>query len=272
MNTQAEPYEVVIATYGRRQTTRSDVFLNHHLYGEPDGPIGMDYFVWVIRNAERTIVVDTGFSEHGGRVRGREQLIGVPQLFADIGVDPASSPIVIVTHAHYDHIGNLGVFPDSPIYLGGGELEFWRGPHRHRTLFGHSVEDAELEHLEAAMAGGRITTVTGRTWVAPGVEVLEVGGHTPGQCMVRVFTTEGWVLLASDAVHYYEELERDRPFTSVADLVGMYDAFDLIRAMLASGEVDRVVPGHDPDTIERSGATPERGGTIGVIGALVGVR
>ena len=68
-------YQVTIVKYGTRQTTRGDVFLNYHLYGEPDGPIGMDYFFWVVRNAERTIVVDTGFSAAGGANRKRTTLI-----------------------------------------------------------------------------------------------------------------------------------------------------------------------------------------------------
>ena len=42
-------HEVLIVRYGARTTTRSDVFLNYHAYGEPDGPMEMDYFFWVIR-------------------------------------------------------------------------------------------------------------------------------------------------------------------------------------------------------------------------------
>ena len=87
--------------------------------------------------------------------------------------------------------------------------------------------------------------------VAPGVVVEVVGGHTPGQCVVRVATSEGDVLLASDAVHFYEEYERDCLFTSVADLVDMYAAFDRIRRLLADGSISHLVAGHDPSTLQR---------------------
>jgi glyoxylase-like metal-dependent hydrolase (beta-lactamase superfamily II) len=87
--------------------------------------------------------------------------------------------------------------------------------------------------------------------VAPGIEVIELGGHTPGQSVVRVRTTAGTVLLASDAVHYELELELDRPFSSVSSVVDMYAGFDRIRAMRAAGEVDLVVAGHDPGTLAR---------------------
>ena len=60
-------HEVLIVRYGARTTTRSDVFLNYHAYGEPDGPMEMDYFFWVIQGDAGPVVVDTGFSRDAGR-------------------------------------------------------------------------------------------------------------------------------------------------------------------------------------------------------------
>ncbi|MFI5953940.1 N-acyl homoserine lactonase family protein [Cryptosporangium sp. NPDC051539] len=248
-------WQVTIAKYGRRATVRSDVYLNHHLYGEPDGPIGMDYFVWVIRNARRTILVDTGFSAHGGAVRGRDTVQTPDELFERL--DVGEQPTVLITHAHYDHIGNLDRFPGAPVVLARREFEFWTGPLRRKPLFHHSVEETELDHLARVVADGRATLFDGAYQVAPGVELLEVGGHTPGQSVVTVATSAGPVLLASDAVHYYEEYEREMPFTSVADLVGMYTAFGRIRSLVDAGEVEHVVAGHDPSTLARFGAGPD---------------
>jgi glyoxylase-like metal-dependent hydrolase (beta-lactamase superfamily II) len=268
--TPDEEYVVSVATYGRRSTVRSDVFLNHHVYGEPDGPIGMDYFVWVARSDRRTVVVDTGFSRHGGESRGRGLLVEVPELYARLGVDPGAAPEVVLTHAHFDHVGNLGLFAQSRVHVAAREVQFWTGPHRRKPLFHHSVEEDELDHLAEVVASGRAHLTAGRTWVAPGVEMIEVGGHTPGMSMVRVRTAVGWVLLTSDAVHYYEEYERAMPFTSVADIVGMYDAFDTIRAMVDAGEVQHIVAGHDPGTLARlvdtAGATVDDDGLVGTIG------
>ncbi|NYE18509.1 N-acyl homoserine lactonase family protein [Microbacterium immunditiarum] len=258
----SDQYVVTIARHGTRQTTRSDVFLNYSLYGEADGPIGMDYFVWVIRNAERTIVVDTGYSRRGAESRGRDVLIEVPDLFAKLGVDPASAPLVVISHAHYDHIGNLGHFPSSRFLISKKEFDFWNGPHAGKTLFHHSVEDSELDELRAIHAANRVDFFEDSVQIAPGVDAIEVGGHTPGQAVVVVNTSEGRVLLASDAVHYYEELDADRPFVSVADVVEMYDAFERIRRLVDSGEIAHVVSGHDPATLERF--TPAQGELAGI--------
>jgi glyoxylase-like metal-dependent hydrolase (beta-lactamase superfamily II) len=76
---------------------------------------------------------------------------------------------------------------------------------------------------------------------------------------VRVDTAGGPVVLASDATHFYANLQEDRPFAIVHSLPGMYAAFDRVRA-LAGGDDDRIVPGHDPLVL----APPRRGtGTRG---------
>lgn len=261
-----ETYEVVIARYGTRRTNRSDVFLNYPVYGEPDGPIEMDYFFWLVRNEARTIVVDTGFSRSGGDARGRTMLADPMELLSSLGVDVASGPTVVVTHAHYDHIGNLARFARSPIVVAEAELEFWNGPHGRRAQFHHSVEDEELAALDRAVDAGRVVTFGDRHTVASGVDVVRVGGHTPGQSMVVVETTAGPVLLTSDAVHYYEEYERDMPFVSAADLVEMYAGFDLVRSMVDTGQVRHLVTGHDPSTLATFGQPDRLASATAVIG------
>ena len=120
-----------------------------------------------------------------------------------------------------------------------------------RGQFAQTTKASELDHLRELRAAGRLT-LTGRAKViAPGIELIQVGGHTPGQAIVTVATAGGPVILASDAVHYYEELERDRPFSIVASLADMYAAFDQIRELAEAGA--RVVAGHDPHVAERFG-------------------
>ncbi len=247
--------------YGTRVTTRSDVFLNYPVYAQDDAPIEMDYFFWVIRGATETILVDVGYAVAAGAARGRTLLLDPAEALSLAGVEPGTAPRIIVTHGHYDHIGNLGLFPEAELVMSRKEFDFWAGPHADKPLFSHSVEDAELAHLREAATNGRITFVDGEFAVTPGVRIVEIGGHTPGQCVVFVDTTEGTVLLASDAVHYYEEYERDMIFTSVADLVAMYDSFALIRELEASESVTHVVSGHDPSTLARF--TPVEGPLAG---------
>jgi glyoxylase-like metal-dependent hydrolase (beta-lactamase superfamily II) len=270
----SDEYEVVIAQYGTRRGRRSEVFLNYHIYGQDDAPIGMDYFVWVIRNDERTILVDTGFSEEGGRNRNRTFVRELPEIYAALGIDTDAEQTIVVTHAHYDHIGNLGLFPRAQIVIAESEYDFWTGDMGRRAQFRYSTEDAEIDGLRAAHDEGRVRTFRDRLELVPGVELLELGGHTPGQSAVRVRTSEGDALLASDAVHYYEEYEDDLPFAFVADLPKMYAGFDRVRTLLSDG-VQHLVSGHDPDTLSRfravtSGPLAGVAATIGTAGSRKG--
>lgn len=243
-------YEVLAVRYGRRVGRKAETYLNYHVYGEADGPLPMDYFVWVVRNAERTVVVDTGFRPEVGTRRGREVLVDPPEGLARVGVDPADAEVVVATHAHYDHIGNLDRFPAAEVVVSRREYEFWTGPFGRRLQFAQSTEAPELAVLSELGEKDRLSFVDGRAQLAPGIEAIDVGGHTPGQMVVVVQSTDGQVVLASDAVHYYEEYERDRPFSIIANLADAYRAFDTIRE-LTSGPGGVLVAGHDPDVMNR---------------------
>ena len=248
----SEQYEVLAVRYGTRQASAAEVFLNYHAYREPDRPLVMDYFFWVARNPARTVVVDTGFSPASGAARGRTMLMDTVPALRAAGTAPDDVAQVVLTHAHYDHIGGLPAFTGTAaeVVMTRDEYDFWTGPMGRRGQFAHTTEASELDHLRELREAGRLT-LAGRTrQIAPGIELIQVGGHTPGQGIVTVATDGGQVILASDAVHYYEELERDRPFSTVASLAEMYAAFDQIRELAAAG---RVVAGHDPLVAERFG-------------------
>lgn len=265
----ADLYEVIVARHGTREARRSEVFLNHAHYGEPDGPFVVDYYLWVLRSRTTTVVVDTGFARGPAETRGRTVLAEPAEIYRRIGVDVDEPHVVVVTHAHYDHIGNVDLFSRATVVISGAEMDFWTSPMADKTLISHFTERDEVEALVRAEQEGRLQRFHGSVEVAPGVVVTEVGGHTPGQSMVTARTSQGVVLLTSDAVHFVEELERDMPFISVTDLPAMYDGLQAVRDLVGSGAVDQVLTGHDAGILDRlEPYSAELSGVAGVIGRL----
>jgi glyoxylase-like metal-dependent hydrolase (beta-lactamase superfamily II) len=243
--------EVLAVRFGHRVTTRAETFLNYHLYGEPDGKIDVDYYFWVIRDGDGAVtLVDTGFAPAVGDRRRRAWHTTPADALPALDIDPAAVGTVIITHAHWDHIGNLHQFPRAEIVMSRAEYDFWTGPLARRAQFAAHAEPDELAGLRAARADGRVTLISGQHTAALGVGLVEVGGHTPGELIVTVATGAGTVVLASDALHFYEEAERDRPFAILADLPGMYRTYDLL-ARLATEPRTWLVAGHDPAVRDR---------------------
>jgi glyoxylase-like metal-dependent hydrolase (beta-lactamase superfamily II) len=249
-NSRSTAFRVFAIRYATLATRRSHCFYRYHVYGEADGALQMDYYFWVLRRASQTILVDTGFDPVVGARRGRTCLCPPVEALSRLGVAPSDVSTVVVTHMHYDHIGNLAAFPDAEFCLSRRELEFWTGPIARRLHFAETVQADEVQFLAKAWSDGRVRCLDGEEPVAPGLTAICVGGHSPGQLVLVVEGTVRPVVLASDSVHFYEELETDRPFGVVSDLREMYEGYDLLRGL----ERDRnavLVPGHDPIVLQK---------------------
>jgi glyoxylase-like metal-dependent hydrolase (beta-lactamase superfamily II) len=239
-------YEVTALRYGTRTTTKSECYYRWSSYGEPDAAIGMDYFFWVLRGEAGAIVVDTGFHRDVGERRGRTCLCAPIEALRRIGVGPEAVETVILTHLHYDHTGNVDAFPDAELVLQRRELEFWTSPEAKEPRHAAVVEPDEIERIAAA--GPRLLEGDGE--IAPGIEAICVGGHSPGQTVLLVEGKGGPVVLASDAIHYYEELELERPFEVYYDLDAMVEGYRTVNE-LAGRPGAALVAGHDPEVMSR---------------------
>jgi glyoxylase-like metal-dependent hydrolase (beta-lactamase superfamily II) len=238
-------YRIYAVRYAHRKTTSSEVFYRD----THEAPMTMEYFVWAVTDGRRTVVVDTGFTEAVGTGRGREFLRCPSRGLAEIAIEAARVEHVILTHFHYDHVGNHALFPRATFHVQDTEMAFYTGRHASAPAFRHSIEVDDVCALVRLNYEGRVRFVDGAREILPGVRVEKVGGHTAGMQIVTVETSRGQAVLASDASHYYRNFEERIPFNTLHDLPGTYHAFQRIRDLASAP--DLILPGHDPLVLER---------------------
>lgn len=234
-------YEIVALKYAHHERRSGENFLG----GDPhDVPMPLDYFVWLVRGDGREIVVDTGFSAEMAKKRARRHLRCPADGLRLLGCDPANVGDVVITHLHYDHAGNIDRFPNAALHLQDEEMRYATGRYMCHDCFRHAFEVEDVVSMVRRVYAGRVRFHAGDADIAPGVSLHHIGGHTLGLQAVRVHTARGWVVLASDAAHFYANFRQVRPFPIAHDVGRMVDGYARLRA-LAESE-DHIVPGHDP--------------------------
>lgn len=249
-------YEIHAIRYATRDARRAD----HFIGGDPhDGPMPMDYFLWAIVGHGRTVVVDCGFDAEVAARRGRRLLRHPAESLRLVGIEPATVPELVLTHLHYDHVGNLGSFPAARFHLQEPDLHFAVGRHMRHAHLRAPFEVEDVVGLVRLNYAGRVALHAGVVELHPGITLHPAPGHSPGLQFVRVETARGAVVLASDVSHYYENIEADRPFVIAVDVPAMLESFERVRAAAASAA--HIIPGHDPLVMKRYPASsPELSG------------
>ena len=239
-------YEVFAVRYAHREAKRSD----HFIGGDPhDGPMPMDYFVWAIRGAGRVVVVDCGFNAEVAARRGRSLLRDPVDGLALLGIDAATVPELVLTHLHYDHVGNLDRFPAATFHLQEPDLHFAVGRHMRHAHLRAVFEVEDVVGLVRMNYAGRVRLHDGIVGLHPGITLYPAPGHSAGLQFVQVNTRRGMVVLASDVSHFYENMESGRPFPIVVSVADTLESYDCARAAAASAA--HIIPGHDPLVMQR---------------------
>ena len=246
MNASLPVHEVFALRYAMRDARRAE----HFIGGDPhDGPMPMDYFVWLIRGPDRVVVVDSGFTAEVATQRRRTYLRCPIDSLPLLGVNAADVKDVVLTHLHYDHVGNFHKFPTAEFHLQEPDLHFAVGRHMRYRHIQHPYEVEDVVGIIRLNYRGRVRLYNGIVELAPGITLHPAPGHSAGLQFVRVNTARGWVVLASDVTHFYENIEAERPFPTCASVADMLESYDRVRA--AAPSAAHIIPGHDPLVMRR---------------------
>ncbi|MEM7753453.1 MAG: N-acyl homoserine lactonase family protein [Pseudomonadota bacterium] len=235
-------WEVFAIRYaGQENRTRARAFLmddNHN------APFPIDFYIWLLRRGDEVILVDTGFDGPEARQRGFELRQEIGPALAPFGITPEDITKLIVTHLHFDHAGGLHLFPNATLYMQAAEMAYATGPCMCHDTLRAPYSGAHICEAVMRLYAGKLIFFEGDAEVADGVTVHEIGGHSKGLQAVRVRTEAGWLVLASDAAHFYENYERRVPFPLVVDVEAMLNGFDTLTRL--ASHLELIIPGHDP--------------------------
>jgi len=237
-----DTWEIYALKYaGRTGRTRNESFLfddNH------SAPHDMDYFIWLLKNSSKTVLIDTGYDRAEGLARQRPVTEEPAELLKRFGVEPESIDTVIITHLHYDHAGSLGSFPNARFHLQEQEMSYATGPCMCHDVLRYPFTGEHVCDMVRHLFAGNVVFYSGSGQIVPGIEVHLLGGHSRGLQCVKVKTERGHVVLASDASHYYENFLTGKAFPIVVDMEDMLSGFGRLKTIATS--IDHIIPGHDP--------------------------
>jgi hypothetical protein len=212
-----EPFEIIALKYAHLVGKRaSDRFIGAN---DHDSVSDLDYFVWILRRKGEIYLMDTGFAQAAATERGRDlHRNPIESLKPLLGIDPAE--------------------------LQDRDMAYATGRNMCHHFLRHPFDVEDMVKMIRHIYGDRVIFHEGDYELAPGLTVHFVGGHSAGLQICRVWTKRGWVVVASDATHFYANFQQRRPFPVVYNLGEMLEGFNLLYKLADSP--DHIVPGHDP--------------------------
>jgi len=233
--------------YAIRYATLPEYSVSELVAGaEPGRKLDIAMMIWLVRGNGRNILVDSGFYHDRFFKDWQVKDFTKPsETLSRLGVKPEDITDVIITHMHWDHADGMDLFPNARIWIQKDELQYYAGQAwQSKDTHGGIDEDNVLTLVKLNMQG-RVGLVDGDAQqIIPGVTCYTGGKHTFQSQYVGVQTATGTVVLASDNMYLYENLEWHVPIAATLDAASNLRAQDRMKQIASRPEL--IVPGHDP--------------------------
>ena len=219
---------------------------------EPGRKLDIAMTVWVLKGPDgRTILVDSGFY----RPKLLREWPGITdytrpdRALARLGIRPEDVTDVVITHMHWDHADGADLFPKAQVWIQRDEYDHYTAANR------ADAKDpaSEPDHIAALVKlndAGRLRLVDGDAReILPGVTVYTGGRHTFASQYVAATTRAGRMVIASDNVYLFENLDKHVPIAQTLDAAANLAAQDRMKQLASSPAL--IIPGHDPAVFVR---------------------
>jgi glyoxylase-like metal-dependent hydrolase (beta-lactamase superfamily II) len=203
-----------------------------------------NYYIWCIRNADRTLIVDTGASPE---MAAQFNLNGYikPSIVMDmLSIKPAEIKHVILSHLHWDHAGGVSLFPEAKYYVHEQEYLFWAMNRLSGSPpFKHLIDGKSIKYIRKANRENRVVLVKRDRQIFPGIKLIYAPGHSPGLMAVAVNTEKGTAVIGSDSAFIKENYTEEWPHDLIFNMPDYIQSLRRLRRIASS--TDLLFPGHD---------------------------
>jgi glyoxylase-like metal-dependent hydrolase (beta-lactamase superfamily II) len=233
--------------YAIRYATLPDFAVEDLVAGaEPGRKLDIAMMIWLVQGNGRNILVDSGFyHERFFKDWQVKDFTKPSDALKRVGLKPEDITDVIITHMHWDHADGMDLFPNARIWIQKDELEYYAGEAWQSKDTHGGIDEEDVLTLVKLNTQGRVGLVNGDAQeVIPGVTCYTGGKHTYQSQYVGVQTGVGTVVLASDNMYLYENLERHAAIATTVDAASNLRAQDRMKQIAARPGF--IVPGHDP--------------------------
>jgi glyoxylase-like metal-dependent hydrolase (beta-lactamase superfamily II) len=254
---EAPNWDVYVIEFARSKDQPMDGLISG---AHTDGVVDLPFAFVMARHGSRVALIDTGFMREGG---GEEMAVrfGIPywispvRMLAELGVQPDDVTDIVISHAHFDHMGSIGKFPKARIWIQKRELLSWHEAMALPPQFGFItaiINPDDLRRAFDASVEHRLTLLDGdKDNLVPGIHARFGEGHTMGQQFVVIETARGRIVISGDCVYDVRNIKgynNDGVYVPLANGVGsiweQLKTMDRINTEIC-GDLERLVILHD---------------------------
>ena len=204
------------------------------------------FAIWLIRGGGRKILFDSGFHrEQWFKYWTITDYVRPDDAVRHAGVKPEEITDVVISHAHWDHMGGIDLFPKATAWIQKEEFRYYTGEAWQAGGQHGGIDPEDVKELVRLNTEGRLRLVDGdNVEIFPGIRAYTGGRHTYASQYIRVQGSPSFVL-ASDNCYLYRNLAEHKASATFSEADHPANIRNQARMIELAGSPDRVVPGHD---------------------------
>jgi glyoxylase-like metal-dependent hydrolase (beta-lactamase superfamily II) len=229
-----------------RYATSPGVQTSDLVVGGPKDKIDIAMVVWLIRGGGHNILFDSGFHrERFLKDFAMRDYLRPDEAVKTAGVQPDEVTDIVISHAHWDHMGGIDLFPKAQVWIQKDEYRYytmdaWQPGGNHG-----GIDPDDVKVLLQLNTEGRVHLIDGdNVEIFPGIRAYTGSRHTYDSEYLQV-EGEPTYVLASDNVYLYLNLDKHLASATFSDADHAANIAQQARMIQLAGSPDRVVPGHD---------------------------